>query len=205
MLYLVSALIGYLVGCFQTSYLLGKFLKQTDIRNHGTSNAGASNAAIVFGWRFGLIIALVDIGKTILAVTIISFIFPGESILKYIAGLFCILGHIFPFYMQFRGGKGFASYAGLVLSMNWRLGLGFIFFCIIITVVTNYVSVAALISTGAYPLYNIYIRENPTIILLLIMMYFVIIYKHRENISRLKTGQEKGLRDLLKQKKPIKP
>ena len=205
MIYLVSALIGYLIGCFQTSYLMGKYLKQTDIRKHGTSNAGASNAAIVFGWRFGIVIALVDIGKTILAVTIISLVFPGEPILKYIAGLSSILGHIFPFYMQFRGGKGFASYAGLVLSMNWRLGLGFIFFCIIITVVTNYVSVAALLSTGIYPLYNIYIKESPAIILLLIIMYFVIIYKHKENIIRLKTGQEKGLRDLLKQKTPIKP
>ncbi|MDP3386444.1 MAG: glycerol-3-phosphate 1-O-acyltransferase PlsY [Eubacteriales bacterium] len=205
MIYLASALIGYIVGCFQTSYLLGKFLKQTDIRKHGTSNAGASNAAIVFGWKYGLVIALVDIGKTILAVTIIGLVFPGDHLLKYIAGLSCILGHIFPFYMQFRGGKGFASYAGLVLSMNWRLGIAFIFICIIITVVTNYVSVAALISTGAYPLYNIYIKENPIIILLLIMMYFVILYKHRENISRLKKGKEKGLRDLLRRKKPIQP
>ncbi|KUK74256.1 MAG: Glycerol-3-phosphate acyltransferase [Clostridiales bacterium 38_11] len=205
MVYLISALTGYLFGCFQTSYLLVKFLKKTDIRKHGTSNAGASNAAIVFGWKFGLVIALVDICKTILAVTLISFIFPEDHLLKYIAGLSSILGHIFPFYMQFKGGKGFASYAGLVLSMNWRLGIVFIFFCIIITVVTNYISIAAMISTGVYPLYNIFIREDTTIILLLIMMYFVIIYRHRENISRLKTGQEKGLRDLLKRNKPIQP
>ncbi|HAE42086.1 MAG TPA: acyl-phosphate glycerol 3-phosphate acyltransferase [Clostridiales bacterium] len=203
--YLVSAIVGYIIGCFQTSYLLGKALKQTDIREHGTSNAGASNAAIVFGWKYGFIIALVDIGKTILAVTIIGLVYPGDHILKYIAGLSCILGHIFPFYMQFKGGKGFASYAGLVMAINWRWGLAFIFICIIITVVTNYVSVAALVSTGFYPLYNIYIKENPTIILLLVMMYFVIIYKHRENISRLKTGQEKGLRDLLKKKTPLRP
>ncbi len=61
------------------------------------------------------------------------------------------------------------------------------------------------LTTGIYPLYNIYIKESPAIILLLIIMYFVIIYKHKENIIRLKTGQEKGLRDLLKQKTPIKP
>jgi glycerol-3-phosphate acyltransferase PlsY len=199
--YILSILIGYLFGCFQTSYIMGKFFMKKDIREHGTSNAGASNATIVFGWKFGVITALVDIGKTIAAVIITGLLFNDDIILKYLAGTFCIIGHIFPFYLGFKGGKGFASYMGLILAFDWKLGLIMMGLSLLITVITNYIAISTLFTTVSYPLYTIYKGHHVSIIFMLFLLFLIITYKHKPNIVKIRDGNEKGLREVIKKKK----
>ena len=199
--YILSMLIGYLFGCFQTSFIMGKLLKKTDIRNHGTNNAGASNATIVFGWKFGVITALVDIGKTIIAVTLVGLLFNDDIILKYLAGTFCIIGHIFPFYLDFKGGKGFASYIGLILAFDWKAGLLMMGLCLLITILTDYIALSTLFAAVSYPIYNIYIDADPRIIIMLFFLLWIIAFKHRGNIVKIRNGNEKGLREVIRKKK----
>ncbi|MBN2284925.1 MAG: glycerol-3-phosphate acyltransferase [Tissierellales bacterium] len=201
MTYIISALIGYLTGCFQTAYLLGRYLKKTDIRKLGTNNAGASNATIVFGWKYGIITALIDMGKTIIAVNIVAALYPDLQHLKFIAGIFCILGHIFPFYLHFKGGKGFASYVGLALAINWKIGLTMIILSFLVTVVTDYIVVSTLLSTALYPVYLYLEGEDFIVIGMMILLFFLIAFKHKENIKKILAGEERGLSTILKRSK----
>ena len=199
--YILSILIGYLFGCFQTSYIMGKLFMKKDIRNHGTNNAGASNATIVFGWKFGVTTALVDIGKTIIAVTIVGLLFNDDIILKYLAGTFCIIGHIFPFYLGFKGGKGLASYIGLILAFNWKAGLIMMGLCLLITILTDYIAISTLFASVSYPIYNIYMDVDISIIIMLFLLLWIIAFKHRGNIVKIRNGSEKGLREVIRKKK----
>ncbi len=117
--YLYAAFLGYFLGCINISYIYGR-LRGLDIRKTGTTNAGASNALLTFGPVFGITAALCDIGKTVLASCLADAAFRDEYS-GSIAAAACILGHIYPVSMGFRGGKGIASFGGYVLSSDWRV------------------------------------------------------------------------------------
>ncbi len=204
MSYVLAALLGYFVGCFQTAYLMGVYLKKMDIRQHGSTNAGASNAAIVFGLKYGLLTAFIDILKTVVAVGIVSYFFPDNLIIQFVAGLSCIVGHMFPFYMDFKGGKGFASYAGLIVAMDVRLGLLMIIVFFLVALILDKVFLSAMFATLFYPAYNLYIGSPPSVILMLMGMFALMTYKHKENIRRFRVGEEKGIRDYIAHRKTIK-
>ena len=129
-LYIVLALLGsYLIGCLQPSYLLGKAIKHVDIRDYGSGNSGATNAIRVFGFKFGMVCLLIDAAKGALAVLLVK-LFLGPDVvgsegaailLQLCCGLCVILGHNYPFYMHFRGGKGVAASIGILLMVDWRL------------------------------------------------------------------------------------
>ena len=124
---LIACSIGYLLGTSNMAYYLGKF-KKVDLRAGGSGNLGASNAVILLGKKAGILTFLHDVGKTILAVYLVHILFPESAFLHIVAGVTSIYGHIFPFYLKFKGGKGFASFMGLLLAIDWRLFLiAFIF------------------------------------------------------------------------------
>ena len=112
-----SIIIGYLIGCISLSYLIGK-LKGFDIREHGSGNAGASNVIITVGKKAGAFVAIFDIFKAWFAVKVTGILFPGIFLLGSVTAVAVILGHIFPFYMGFKGGKGFASLGGSILALD---------------------------------------------------------------------------------------
>ena len=122
----LSMLIGYLLGCIQSAYILGRLAGKIDIREHGSGNAGASNITSTLGLKFGVIVGLVDILKGFFAVQIVRWIYPGNLELAYLAGLMAIVGHMFPFFLKFRGGKGVATLAGMMFGVNWKLGVFFV-------------------------------------------------------------------------------
>lgn len=211
---LVCLAIGYCLGLFQTAYFYGK-MKGIDIRQHGSGNAGTTNTLRVLGTKAGLIVLLGDIVKTILAVVIVTLLF-GKShpdtiyLLKLYAGTGAILGHNFPFYMNFKGGKGIAATAGLVLSFHpYFIIVGLIlFFGAFIT--THYVSLGSLlvyaglmiqiVICGQMGLFEGMTQAN--LIEMYILMAFLTAmayYKHRENIKRLIKGEER--KTYLKKKK----
>ena len=210
----VCLAIGYCLGLFQTAYFYGK-MKGIDIRQHGSGNAGTTNTLRVLGTKAGLIVLLGDILKTILAVVIVTLLFKESHpdtiyLLKLYAGMGAILGHSFPFYMNFKGGKGIAATAGLVLSFHpYFIVVGLIlFFGAFFT--THYVSLGSLlvyaglmiqiIICGQTGLFEGMTQAN--LIEMYIVMAFLTVmayYKHKENIKRLIKGEER--KTYLKKKK----
>ena len=191
--YAVCVLAGYFLGCFNTAHLLAR-LRGVDIRSQGSRNPGASNVTVTMGWRFGVVVALVDIFKAVTAVSLCRWWFPGDPLVMAVAGACCILGHIFPFYLGFRGGKGFASYIGMALAMNLKIALVLILAAALITILTNYIALATLFTAAVFPLWAWFSYQDLAIAALLAALGAVIFWKHRENLRRIRAGEEIGLR-----------
>jgi glycerol-3-phosphate acyltransferase PlsY len=202
---LICLAIGYVFGLFQTSYIYGR-MHGIDIREHGSGNAGTTNMLRTLGTKAGLLTFAGDCIKCILAVVVTRLIF-GKShpdmlpLLAFYAAAGTILGHNFPFYLGFRGGKGIAATAGLVLSFNWIMAiLGIIeFFAIFFG--THYVSLGSLVvyvsveielivlgQLGYFQMSQAHLIELYLLGLALAIMAF---WKHRENIKRLLNGTER--------------
>ena len=115
--YVISIVMGYLLGCSNMAMYIAK-LKNIDLRGKGSGNPGTSNAVIVMGWGAGLSVAIHDIGKGILTVLLARLLFPGLYGIGEVAGISCVLGHIFPFYLKFKGGKGVVVALGTMLVLN---------------------------------------------------------------------------------------
>ncbi|MBQ9425137.1 MAG: glycerol-3-phosphate acyltransferase [Erysipelotrichaceae bacterium] len=187
--YVYTALISYLLGSFNIAYFVGK-AHGFDIRERGSKNAGASNMKVNFGWGAAVATCLCDMGKAILAIFLCSYLFPGNEIIPFFAGAMAIVGHIFPFYLGFRGGKGFASYLGMLLAINWKLALVIMTLVGIIMYLSNYIVVATLTVMVLVPLYYIYQQADISIILILLAVSALIFYKHRINIRRIINHEE---------------
>ena len=122
--FFMCSILGYGFGCIQSAFLISKFLLNEDIRKKGNGNAGASNMTLAYGKKFGALVAIIDILKAFIAVFLIKYLFSGgENIYSYIylGGLFVILGHNYPFYMSFRGGKGTAALIGMMFGINYMI------------------------------------------------------------------------------------
>lgn len=201
---LLCLLIGYVCGLFQTSYIYGR-MHHMDIREHGSENAGTTNALRTLGKKAGALTLLGDCLKCVISVLIVRTVF-GESqkeilpLLSLYAAAGCILGHNFPFYLKFRGGKGIAASVGLLLAFDWRLFIlcAVIFFSIYF--LTHYVSLCSLSAyaaafagivilgqMGQYGMDKAHILELDAVMLGLTVLAF---YRHRQNIGRLLKGTE---------------
>lgn len=198
-------MIGYVFGLFQTAYLYGK-LHGIDIRNYGSGNAGTTNTLRTLGTKAGLIVLLGDIMKCILAIVLTNMLFqnshPDEIyLLKIYAAAGAILGHNFPFYLHFKGGKGIAATAGMILSFHpWLIPMGVIlFFGTFFT--THYVSLGSLLvyagfmielvvlgQMGIFGMPQAALNEMYVVAAFLTVMAY---YKHKDNIKRLLGGTER--------------
>ncbi len=205
--YLYTSIISYLLGSFSTAYFIGR-AKGFDIRERGSMNAGASNIKVNLGWGMGVLTGLCDMFKTIIAMILCGYLFPGNEVIPVLAGAMSIVGHIFPFYLGFRGGKGFASYIGMVAMLNWKLCLVVAVMVIVITYVTDYIVIATLSVMVFVPAYYIYTEADIRIIAILVAVSALIVFKHRINIKRIINHTEIGLRESGKhreEKKEEKP
>lgn len=192
------ALFGYIVGSFQTAFFIGKLAKNIDIREHGTSNAGASNVTIVMGWKYGVITGLIDILKGVIAVLLVKYIFPHSSLYPFLAGTMAVLGHIFPVYLRFKGGKGTATIVGFALAFDYRLGLILTLTIILMTIITDYISLASVIMYTLLPISNYLFGYGMVLVYLGIFLAIISYFKHYDNMVRIYNGEEKGLRGVLK-------
>ena len=200
--YVIVILAAYLLGCSNMAVYLAK-LKNVDLTK-GSGNPGTSNAAILMGWNAGVIVGIHDIGKAALAVILAELIFPDLKYVGAAAGVACILGHIFPFYMGFRGGKGFASYLGMTLALNWKFALIILIIVGIVTVVTDYIVVGTVTTVVLVPVVMGILTQSAILAIILCAATVVILYKHRENFARLRNGTEIGLRSAAKGKHRVK-
>ena len=199
---IISLVLGYLFGCFQTSYFISKMVSKKDIREIGSGNAGASNVTSELGWKYGIITGISDVLKAFIPAQLILYIFPTsiqQTDIMALAGTGAVLGHIYPFFLNFKGGKGVACYIGMLLAINWQIGITVIITIILLTIITDYVAIGSILLYIMIPCL-IYIDGHYSIIILTcsLILLFVGILKHLINIKRILSGTEKGLRSVVK-------
>lgn len=202
--YLFAVLGGYLLGCSNMAFYLEKMTKKS-IRGGGSGNLGASNTVIRLGWMAGLLVGIHDIGKALLVVYLARWLLPQWEYAAVAAGIACVLGHIFPFYLKFKGGKGFASYVGVIFALDWRIALAIIVMIFVVTLITDYIVAATMMTTISAPISLGLHQGKWMLALILCIGSAVILYRHRENLVRIfVTGDEIGLRSASKGEHRVK-
>ncbi len=197
MRYLIIIALGYLIGCSSMAYYLSKW-KGVDLRKSGSGNLGASNTTVLLGWKAGVLVGAHDIGKAWLAVFLAKLLMPELAYAGVVAGVACVLGHIFPFYTRFQGGKGFASYLGMTIGLNWKLALVIMALVVVVTVITDYIVAGTTLTIVSVPAYLGWSQHNWNILLILLVATGVMLFKHRANYVRIFKGTEVGLRSTAK-------
>lgn len=196
--FVLSLLLGYCLGCLSPAALLGK-LKNIDLKKAGTKNLGASNALLTLGKLSGAIVMVVDIAKSYLACKIARALFPALTVAGLAAGLGAILGHIFPFYLHFDGGKGLAAFAGLVLAYDPWIFLTLLVICAAAVLIVNF-SAAMPMSGGALFPVLAWLRTRSVIVLVLSAASgLLIIAKHWSNLIRGLRGEDLDIRKYIKE------
>lgn len=203
MSYLIVIAVGYLIGSSSMSFYLGK-MKGVEVNHLGSKNLGASNTMALLGWKAGIIVGLHDILKAIVAVMLMKYLFPDLMYVKEVAGVSCIIGHIFPFYLNFKGGKGFASYLGMTIALDWKFAIVVLGLVIAVTLITDYIVSGTFTTIALVPAYTAIINHNLIAAMILVIASLVMIYKHQENIYRLMNGTEVGFRSANKGEHRVK-
>ena len=183
--YLFIALSSYLLGSIPFGFLLTKIFLKKDIRDIGSGNIGATNALRTGNKPLGYATLVLDIAKAVLPVLYVKFNYPDYV---FIASLSAFLGHVFPVWLKFKGGKGVATYVGILFSINLILGLIFIISWGVTFLVSKYSSLSSLIASLVVALYLIFFDNYDSIFF--IIMFILIFYTHRENVKRLKNKEE---------------
>lgn len=191
---IASIILGYGFGCVNFSYILSS-LKGFDLRKYGSGNAGASNVIITIGRKAGLIVALLDIFKAYLAVKLAALFFPAAIVgtanyASCIAAASAIIGHIFPFYMHFKGGKGLATLGGSILALDYRLFIVLLFLAVVIAIATDYICFVPISMAFIFPVSYGYISNSWVVTLILFSSSIFIWLRHIENLQRIKNGTE---------------
>ena len=189
--YIIMAVIAYLIGSINFSVIISKKMAGFDVREKGSGNAGTTNMLRSYGKKAAIMTLLGDMLKTVAACMFGALMGP-EYYGMYIAGLFCIMGHMFPVFFKFRGGKGVACLAMMVLITDWRVFLFLLFTFLVLVLGTKYVSLGSVICAMIYPI--VLNRMNKTVPfgwLIALLVGALIVFMHRENIKRLLTGTER--------------
>jgi acyl phosphate:glycerol-3-phosphate acyltransferase len=202
-------LLAYLIGSVPTSVWIGKSFYGIDVREHGSKNAGATNTMRIFGWKAGITVLLIDILKGWLAVNLIhvtNYYIPetGDFVeFQLLLGIAAILGHIFPIYVGFRGGKGVATLFGLVLAINPEPTLMCIGIFIITLIVTKYVSLSSMIAGFAFPAVVIFVFKTttPSLVIFSMIIAVLLLFTHQKNIERLLRKEEKKVLFLMSKRR----
>ncbi len=194
-------LIAYLIGALPTAILAGRILRGIDIREHGSKNPGATNAWRVLGWRAGVAVLAIDLGKGVVAAALVPRLPLGPlplaaADLAVLCGVTAVIGHVFPIYIGFHGGKGVATGAGMLLATA-PLPVGMaVFVFLVVVLLTGYVSLGSLLGSLTVPLgiallerYGV--RDYPTLLFgLTLALPAFLLFTHRRNVARLLHGEE---------------
>jgi glycerol-3-phosphate acyltransferase PlsY len=192
---MISALgwltLSYLVGAIPTSYVVGRAIRGIDLREHGSRNLGATNLYRVLGWRYAVPVGLFDAAKGAVPVWLLGPRVPQVELLPLYCGIAAVVGHVFSPFVGFKGGKGVATAAGVVLALApWALLATFVLWAAVVRV-TGYVSLASVISAALFPLaaYVLSGTRGPVLGAMALLALFII-WKHRANLRRLAQGTE---------------
>jgi glycerol-3-phosphate acyltransferase PlsY len=188
-----TIIISYFLGSISFSFLIGKYWGKIDIREHGSGNAGATNTLRVLGALPGIIVFILDGLKGVLSVLLAYLISANEPIVMILGGIFAIIGHNWPIYLNFKGGKGVATTIGVVASL---LFLPFILSAVIaciILIITRYVSLASIIFALFIPIFVIIMDYEIIYQLFSLLLAVLVCIRHKDNIKRLLKGTERKL------------
>ena len=193
------AVAAYFCGCFNGAVIVSKYILRDDVRSHGSGNAGLTNFYRVYGGKFAVCVILVDMLKAFVAVKLGSVVFDAYLGLRlegeYFSALFCVIGHIFPAFYSFKGGKGILCSGTLLLLLDWRIAaVGWGLFALL-WLTTRYVSLGSISGAASFPITTlIFCRSNWTVFVLSLLIAALVIWAHRENIGRLLHGTESRFR-----------
>ena len=182
----IIGIISYLMGSIPFGLILTRIFLKKDIREIGSGNIGATNALRAVNKLIGYSTLILDVLKAVIPVLYVKINFPDAV---YISALFAFIGHVFPVWLKFKGGKGVATYVGILFSLNIIYGLVFGICWLIIFLISKYSSLASLIGSLSIPIY-ILILEGLENVFFYVIMFILIFFTHRENIKRLKNKEE---------------
>jgi acyl phosphate:glycerol-3-phosphate acyltransferase len=204
--FLFFGILAYLLGSIPTAVWLGKSLYNLDVREHGSKNAGATNTFRVLGNKAGTIVLLIDVIKGVLAVTIPLFFIQSKedhlTLVQLMTGVLVIIGHIFPLFAQFKGGKGVATSLGIIIGIYPLAALiSFVLF-LIVFLSSRFVSLGAIIASFFFPFIVLMVLKSDSIYLnaFSIILSLTVILTHRKNIKRLLNGTENKMNPLSRSK-----
>lgn len=197
MIYVACAVMGYMVGCINPAHIIASF-KKINLKEAGTGNLGATNATFVLGKKYGIFIMLFDIFKCAAIIKLTEYMFRGNTVLSALAGICCILGHIFPFHLGFKGGKGLAAYGGFVLAYNPKILLLLFIVAFTMSIVTNYSIAFPLTATILYPILVCSTNTHKAICIMVVGLSIIMLYKHKDNFIRIIRGEEVTVDQFIK-------
>ena len=197
-LIVITFILSYLLGSIPTSVWVGKTFHGIDVRDHGSGNAGATNVIRVLGWKTGIPVMLVDLAKGWLAASlpvIFSLAEKGSGTLitlQIITGMAAIIGHVYPVFAGFRGGKGVGATFGVLLALNPLLTLSCLVVFLAVLFITGYVSVSSMSAGIAFPVFLFTLFSTPSVVFKIfsVVVAIALIATHRTNIKRLLKGEE---------------
>lgn len=190
------AVLSYLLGSVNFGIILSRKIEKDDVRHHGSGNAGSTNMLRSYGKKMAALTIIGDMLKVAVAIIIARFIIGAEDyngyviFIKSFAGLFCVLGHIFPCYFSFKGGKGVATCGGMVFMIDWRIGLILLAVFIITVAITKWVSLGSIIMAVLYPILMFAFYRSLWITVISAVFAVIVIVAHRTNIKKLINGTE---------------
>ena len=197
---LFVAVVAYFCGCFNGAVIVSKYILHDDVRTHGSGNAGLTNFYRTFGGPLTFVVILCDVLKAVAAISFSKLIAApiivvgsetiGFALAEYWAGLFCLLGHMFPCMFHFKGGKGILSGGTIVWMIDWRIGLVVWVGFLLLFLLTKYVSLGSVWAGASFPFATWYFYPDPVIVLLAFILGGLVLWKHRSNIVRLIHGNE---------------
>ncbi len=182
----LAVLVSYLMGSIPFGYILTKIFLKKDIREIGSGNIGATNALRTGNKSIGYLTLTLDVLKAVIPVLFIKINYPD---LIHVSALSLFIGHVFPIWMKFKGGKGVATYVGILFCLSLNLGILFIFSWLIIFFISKYSSLGSILSSLIIPIF-IFFNSNYEIEYFFIIMFVFILYTHRENVKRLINKEE---------------
>ena len=195
--YILAAIVGYLFGSLNPAALISK-IKHKNIRKSGTCNLGATNVMLNFGKGMGALVMLFDISKAVIAYNVAALVFPTLKLIGLVAGISAVLGHIFPFYLGFKGGKGLASFGGLVLAHSPIIFLFLLVTGCVLMVIVNYSFILPFYAGIAFPILVGLHERDLFSFLLTGGISALIICKHYGNFIKAKNGTDNKIRDQIK-------
>ena len=198
---------GYFIGSIHGSKL-AQIMSGVNVKENGIKNSGASNATIVLGWKYGALVALIDIGKGVLAVLLLNFFLQSSILINqqiisllFLMGASVVIGHNYPVWMRFNGGKGTASVIGILFALDWKLGLFGLGLLVVTTLLTDYLLFGVLALYLVLCVYTFGFTSGILPSIIAILLFLLAVWKHIENIKRLMSGMEPTLSSVIKRKK----
>lgn len=210
---IIAFVLAYLLGSIPTAVWIGQIFYKTDVREFGSGNAGATNAFRVLGVKAGIVVLLIDMFKgwgAVKMALLFDNVFIGETHLinfQLALGVAALLGHLFPVYAGFRGGKGIATLLGLMLAVHPQAALFAIFVFLVIFLLTRYVSLGSMVASLSFPVIVIFFYKStvPSLVIFSLFIAILVLVTHQKNIERLLRREESRAKLKLNIKKSVVP